>query len=148
MIDFLKFLDSEIEKTGQAIDEANIKFNTLQELRRKFLESQRANGSRAPIQSNLAQKAASLDPATFTQDTDNKTHLVLDIILGHQDEGVKAGRVYEDIISRGININRNYVYSILNRQKKRGAIQFKRGKYYPTISIFAQASTGGTSSAA
>lgn len=147
MVDFLKFLESEIERTGQAIEEAQIKFNTLQDLRRKYLESQGAKGHDKTIPSNLPKEHISLDPATFTHDDDNKTQLVLDTILHHQPQGVKAGRVFAAVTAGGVSINRNYVYSILNRLKKRGKIQCKHGKYYPTLSALAPTPAGGKSSA-
>jgi hypothetical protein len=88
-----------------------------------------------------------MDSETFARGDDNKSQIVLDTILRYQNEGVKAGRIISDIIASGVDIKTNYVYSILNRQKKRGTIQYKRGKYYPTLSAFAPTSTGLTNSA-
>jgi hypothetical protein len=147
MDEVLSFLESEISNTQQAINAATIKLNTLQDLLRKYQESHLQSNHSKPVPIRTEQPHVSMDPATFTRDDDNKTQLVLDVILKHQSEGVKAGHVYDEIISKGTSINRNYVYSILNRQKKRGTIQHKRGKYYPTLSAFASTATGGTSSA-
>ncbi len=141
MADFLKVLDSEIRDTEQAIKEATIKVDALRALRRK-VDSQGANGQSTLAASSLTPQYASLDPSTFTQDSENKTQAVLNVILKYQHEGVKAGLVISEVNSI-VPINRNYVYSILNRQKKQGKIQLRRGKYYATLGAFAPNAIGG-----
>ena len=148
MATFLEFLESEIAKTGLEIDVANIKFNHLKELRKKFLDMQGTNRQVAKAADNLVNATPSLSSrAELNPVEDNKTHLVLEIVLAHQPHGIKAGEVFAEIERRGISIKRNYVYSILNRQKKNGAIQHKRGRYYATLGAFAPTPIGGKAEA-
>jgi len=142
MKDFLRVLDSEIKDTEQAIKEATIKLDVLRGFRRK-LESPGANGQGGLNVSTPGEQHVSLDPTTFTHDSENKTQIVLDIILKNQDQGMKAGSIIAKVNSLGLGISSNYVYSILNRQKKKGTIQHRRGKYYATLGAFAPTAAGG-----
>lgn len=40
--------------------------------------------------------------------------------------------IYRAFQSEGIAINRNYVYSLLQRAKDRGQVKERRGRYFPT----------------
>jgi len=122
--DYMQFLESEIEKTIQSISEANIKLNTLQDLRRKYLDSQRA-GNTEP---NLVPKAIS------SHNIENKTQLVLDIILRYKSQGVEAGRVFADLTALGVSTNRNYFQGILHRLIKSKRVRHEDGKYFPKLS--------------
>ena len=147
MEDFLSILDREINKASDEAEEARIRFNTLQSVRAKYVESQKANGHGLTVPSTSVQELVSMNPDTFSHDDGNKTQLVVDAILSHEREGAKAGRIFADIIAKGVTINKNYVYSILNRLKKSGRIQSRRGKYFPTLSALAPSASTAKSSA-
>jgi hypothetical protein len=135
--DYMQALESEIEKTIQAISEANIKLNTLRDLRRKYLDSQGARNVVPNLLSNASPNSAS----------DNKTQLVLDIIRRYPSEGVEAGRVFKDLTDLGVSTNRNSFQGILHRLIKSGRVQRENGKYYPKMTASLSAPTGKTRSA-
>ena len=135
MFDYMQSLESEIEKTIQVISEANIKLNTLQDLRRKYLDSQAA-GNAVP---NLAPKAS--------PNGENKTQLVLDIIRRYQSQGVYAGKIFTDFTALGGSTNRNYFQGILHRLIKSKRVQHENGKYYGAPKLSSLAPTGKVSSA-
>jgi hypothetical protein len=118
--DYMQSLESEIEKTMQVISEANIKLNTLRDLRRKYLDSQGARNA-APD---------SVSSASPNSSGDNRTHRVLDIIRRYQSQGAEAGRVFKDLTELGVSTNRNYFQGILHRLIKSKRVRHENGRYY------------------
>jgi len=125
MSNFRKVLENEIAEAAQAIDEATIRHNTLVELLDKYKQS-----------GNDGKPGETAKPsANISADSNetNKTESVVAVIMKHQAQGLKPGGIIAALKDEGISIGRNYVYSVLNRLQKRGRIQNKRGKYYPTL---------------
>jgi hypothetical protein len=60
-----------------------------------------------------------------------KTEFVLDLIRKSPTSGVKPKTILAKCEAAGINLSRNYVYTIVARLKEKGRITEQDGKYFP-----------------
>ena len=77
--------------------------------------------------------SAQINLAVLSKDDEpiNKTDLVYAMVREHMD-GLTPPDIYRGVQKLGIEVHRNYVYSILNRLVQRGKIRQRRGKYVAT----------------
>ena len=133
---------SDLEAAQQDIALAKVKEEAIaaslasyEQAHQEALRQSRADGA--------GQKEGTEPQVPSTDDAPNKTGVVESIVdEGASRGGVAAADVYAEFVRRDIPIKHPYVYSILNRLKKRGRITLRRGRYVPAARKVANIAAG------
>jgi hypothetical protein len=117
---------------GLAADLEGYKMALQAEMKRNVVAASPATAE-AEVVRVQDEASAQINLAVLSKDDEpvNKTNLVHNMIREHVD-GLTPPDVYRAIKNLGIEIHRNYVYSILDRLQKQGKIKLRRDKYVAT----------------
>ena len=61
----------------------------------------------------------------------NKSEAVRELIAANASTGLTPPRMREILASKNVHMGASYIYGVLNRAKKMGAVTERNGRYYP-----------------
>jgi hypothetical protein len=121
----------------RVIDAATVEFTESQNIYRmidsavRLREAQESkNGNQldfSPSASPSPSPSASVSPSPSNEDEIDKTTMVRQILTGAK---LTPAEVFHTLIAQGIEVRRPYVYTVIQRLKKRGQIDVEDGKYF------------------
>ncbi|HLG55484.1 MAG TPA: hypothetical protein VI485_09140 [Vicinamibacterales bacterium] len=135
-MDFREMLRVEVAQAQKAAEDAQTRYLVLRETLEKYERSadrptprkqvaKRALTPSNPKPASRRSPAARRPPPTIGA-------RILSITVGRQQAGVSGPEMVQALKGAGVRASSNVIYSALSKLKKRRAIHFKAGKYYPT----------------
>jgi hypothetical protein len=134
-MNFREMLRAEVARALKAARDAQNRYQVLREMVEKYERS--ASG---PYPKRVAKRAV---PASDGKKTLRRSRAarrpaltlgarIVSIAVGRQEAGVSGPEMVEALRGIGVKASSNVIYSALSKLKKRKALYFKAGKYYPT----------------
>jgi hypothetical protein len=136
MAGLLEPLRSRVEQTRRELEEAKV-VTARARAREEMLTAELAAYERALSAEERreggvlqTQPPPTVPPHADDEGEINKTDFVEAYIARQNGHGVTPPEAYRAFLQAGINIHRNYVYSILSRLVAKGKVKERRGKYF------------------
>jgi hypothetical protein len=139
MNDFLTYLRHRIEETKRKLHEANERVQ--QAMSERDMLGADLQGYERTLAAEMRNQGMSTLPNLPTQESPpingagtaetNKAEFARQFVREHAATGSTPTDLFNGFVAAGVPIKKPYVYSLVQRLQKQGAIKAKRGKYYP-----------------
>jgi hypothetical protein len=144
MSDFVNYLQHRVDETKRKVQEITERMNQaitgrevlladLAGYERALAAEMREQGMKVPaplVQTPLATAETGLSNGNGET---NKAEFTRRFVRSHADYGVTPSDIFKGFKDAGIPIQKPYVYALVQRLQKQGAIKSRRSKWYPAM---------------